>query len=83
LIIFDSVATVPARANQVKNFTLFQEDLKHNALPQWFFMTPNMSEEFIVHKSTTFSTLLILINFQRTMAMTQTLHFLQSGQSTS
>lgn len=44
LIIYDSVATVPARANQIKNFTLFQQDVKDNALPQWIFITPNMSK---------------------------------------
>ena len=43
LIIYNSVANVPARAANIKNFTLFGEDLKNNALPQWMFITPNMS----------------------------------------
>ncbi|KAF9478835.1 acid phosphatase [Pholiota conissans] len=45
LIIYDSVATNPARASHIKNFTLFQQDLANNALPQWMFITPNMTND--------------------------------------
>ena len=44
LIIYNSVANVPERAANIKNFTLFGQDLKNNALPQWMFITPNMSK---------------------------------------
>ncbi|KAF8965802.1 acid phosphatase [Flammula alnicola] len=45
LIIYDSIANFSARANQIKNFTLFEEDLAKNNLPQWFFITPNMTND--------------------------------------
>lgn len=45
LIIYDSIANIPARADLTKNFTLFREDLAANKLPQWFFMTPNMTND--------------------------------------
>lgn len=44
LIIYDSVSTKSARAANIKNFTLFQQDLANNKLPQWMFITPNMSK---------------------------------------
>ena len=44
LIIYNSVADVPARTANIKNFTLFEQDLNNNALPQWMFITPNMSK---------------------------------------
>lgn len=43
LIIFDSVANLSSRADQIKNFTLFEQDLAKDDLPQWMFITPNMS----------------------------------------
>ena len=43
LIIYDSVADSTTRSANIKNFTLFEEDLANNALPQWMFITPNMS----------------------------------------
>lgn len=43
LVIYDSVSTT-SRVNNIKNFTLFQQDLANNALPQWIFITPNMSQ---------------------------------------
>nr|BAD00141.1 acid phosphatase [Pholiota nameko]BAD00142.1 acid phosphatase [Pholiota nameko] len=45
LIIFDSVANFSSRANQVKNFTLFEQDLADDNLPQWMFITPNMTND--------------------------------------
>ncbi|KAG6834519.1 hypothetical protein C0991_004742 [Blastosporella zonata] len=48
LVIYDSVNTVPERLAKIKNFTLFEEDLAAKALPQWFFMTPNMSMYFVL-----------------------------------
>ncbi|KAF2755019.1 phosphoesterase-domain-containing protein [Pseudovirgaria hyperparasitica] len=44
-VIYDSVATQPSRLNLIKNLTLFQNDLKANALPQWMFITPNMTSD--------------------------------------
>ena len=41
-VIYDSVTTVPNRLANIKNLTLFYEDLANNALPQWMFITPNM-----------------------------------------
>jgi len=45
LIIYNSVADVPERAANIKNFTLFGQDLKNNALPQWMYFTPNMTND--------------------------------------
>ncbi|KAG5728901.1 Acid phosphatase [Termitomyces sp. T112] len=42
LIIFESVNTKHDRTSNIKNFTLFDQDLANNALPQWVFVTPNM-----------------------------------------
>ncbi|KAL9127129.1 MAG: hypothetical protein Q9217_003937 [Psora testacea] len=33
------------RLAHIKNFTLFYEDLKNNKLPQWMFITPNMTND--------------------------------------
>ncbi|KJA20583.1 hypothetical protein HYPSUDRAFT_56025 [Hypholoma sublateritium FD-334 SS-4] len=44
LVIYDSVSTT-SRVNNIKNFTLFQQDLANNALPQWIFITPNMTDD--------------------------------------
>jgi hypothetical protein len=43
LISYDSVATDVNRLAKTKNFTLFDRDLAANTLPQWMFITPNMS----------------------------------------
>jgi len=43
-VIYDSVADKPDRLAKIKNFTLFYDDLKNNNLPQWLFITPNMSQ---------------------------------------
>ncbi|KAF3928683.1 hypothetical protein AA313_de0201119 [Arthrobotrys entomopaga] len=40
-----SVAKVAERRNNIKNFTLFEEDLKNNKLPQWIFITPDMQND--------------------------------------
>ncbi|KJA23755.1 hypothetical protein HYPSUDRAFT_86572 [Hypholoma sublateritium FD-334 SS-4] len=45
LIIYDSVANFSTRANNIKNFTLFDEDLRNDDLPQWMFITPNMTND--------------------------------------
>ncbi|KAG6898762.1 hypothetical protein C0993_004487, partial [Termitomyces sp. T159_Od127] len=42
LVIFESVNQHPERLANIKNFTLFEQDLNNNALPQWIFVTPNM-----------------------------------------
>src|ERR1700730_3836416 len=40
---YDSVTSNTERLAKCKNFTLFYSDLKANTLPQWMFITPNMS----------------------------------------
>lgn len=40
---FDSVAEDPSRLAKIKNFTEFKKDLKDEKLPQWAFITPNMT----------------------------------------
>lgn len=44
-VIHDSVTEQTSRLNQIKNLTLFYEDLKNDALPQWMFITPNMTSD--------------------------------------
>lgn len=44
-ILFSSVTNREDRLEKVKNTTLFFEDLKHNKLPQWMFITPNMTSD--------------------------------------
>jgi len=44
-ILYNSVVTKPDRLANVKNTTLFFEDLKANKLPQWLFVTPNMTSD--------------------------------------
>jgi acid phosphatase len=43
LVIFNSVAKNPDRLGRIKNTTLWEEDLKNRRLPQWSFITPNMT----------------------------------------
>lgn len=45
LVIFDSVASNATRLSQIKNFTSFDSDLKAKTLPQWSFLTPNMTND--------------------------------------
>ena len=42
LIQYDSVANNAQRAANIKNFTLFYQDLAANKLPQYMFITPNV-----------------------------------------
>lgn len=44
LISYDSVTNSVDRLAKIKNFTMFDSDLKNNKLPQWMFITPNMSK---------------------------------------
>ncbi|KAL9621672.1 MAG: hypothetical protein Q9160_003925 [Pyrenula sp. 1 TL-2023] len=44
-VIYDSVADKPDRLANIKNMTLFQEDLKNDKIPQWSFITPNMTSD--------------------------------------
>ena len=45
---YNSVADSTQRLSQTKNFTLFNEDLANNKLPQWMFITPNMSKSHVM-----------------------------------
>ncbi|KAG6808338.1 hypothetical protein H0H93_000245, partial [Arthromyces matolae] len=45
LISYTSANSVSSRLANIKNFTLFQQDLAANALPQWIFITPNMTND--------------------------------------
>jgi acid phosphatase len=45
LILFDSVTNDATRLRQIKNFTSFYDDLKHHRLPQYMFITPNMTND--------------------------------------
>jgi acid phosphatase len=44
-VLYNSVADETSRLNQIKNLTLFHEELKADALPQWMFITPNMTSD--------------------------------------
>jgi len=44
-VLYNSVANQADRLAKIKNTTLFQEDLKNNKLPQWMFVTPNMTSD--------------------------------------
>jgi hypothetical protein len=48
LISYYSITDVPERLAKIKNFTLFYEDLEKYRLPQWMFITPNMSKESLL-----------------------------------
>lgn len=45
LILFESVVSNATRLSLIKNFNDFQNDLKANTLPQWAFITPNMTDD--------------------------------------
>lgn len=45
LMSYDSVTRDPNRLAKSKNFTLFHSDLAANTLPQWMFITPNMTND--------------------------------------
>lgn len=44
-IIYDSVTENPNRLANIKNLTMFYDDLANNKLPQWMFITPNMTSD--------------------------------------
>ncbi|KAK8044433.1 acid phosphatase phoa [Apiospora rasikravindrae] len=45
LMSFDSVTSDPNRLAKSKNLTMFYSDLAANKLPQWLFITPNMTSD--------------------------------------
>ncbi|KAJ6102143.1 hypothetical protein N7486_004570 [Penicillium sp. IBT 16267x] len=45
LVLYDSVASNDTRIRRIKNFTDFDNDLKNKELPQWAFVTPNMTND--------------------------------------
>ncbi|KAF2501761.1 phosphoesterase-domain-containing protein [Lophium mytilinum] len=44
-ILYNSVTTNPTRLAHIKNLTTFATDLAANKLPQWMFITPNMTSD--------------------------------------
>jgi acid phosphatase len=44
-ILFNSVVNKEERLEKIKNTTLFFEDLNNDKLPQWMFITPNMTSD--------------------------------------
>ncbi|KAF2867265.1 phosphoesterase family-domain-containing protein [Massariosphaeria phaeospora] len=44
-VLYDSVADKQDRLSKIKNMTLFDSDLAADALPQWMFITPNMTSD--------------------------------------
>jgi acid phosphatase len=50
-VLYDSVALMSKRLSKIKNLTLFDADLMSNALPQWMFITPNMTSDGGMHLS--------------------------------
>jgi acid phosphatase len=44
-VLYDSVAQRQDRLARIKNLTLFNDELKLNTLPQWMFITPNMTSD--------------------------------------
>ncbi|KAL4787625.1 phosphoesterase family-domain-containing protein [Aspergillus varians] len=45
LVLFDSVTEDATRLRQIKNFTSFYDDLANHRLPQYSFITPNMTND--------------------------------------
>ncbi|CAG8961198.1 hypothetical protein HYFRA_00013254 [Hymenoscyphus fraxineus] len=45
LISYDSITSLPNRLAKIKNFTMFERDLEEDKLPQWLFITPNMTSD--------------------------------------
>ncbi|KAI1369736.1 phosphoesterase family-domain-containing protein [Xylaria arbuscula] len=45
VVSYDSVGTDINRLAKTKNFTLFDRDLANDSLPQWMFITPNMTND--------------------------------------
>lgn len=44
-VLYNSVATRTDRLSQIKNLTQFQNDYQSGKLPQWMFITPNMTSD--------------------------------------
>jgi acid phosphatase len=44
-VLYDSVADSQDRLSKTKNLTLFKSDLEADELPQWMFITPNMTSD--------------------------------------
>lgn len=44
-VIYDKNAALADRLAVIKNLTLFYEDLENETLPQWMFITPNMTSD--------------------------------------
>ncbi|KAF2709449.1 phosphoesterase-domain-containing protein [Pleomassaria siparia CBS 279.74] len=44
-VLYDSVADQSVRLAKIKNLTQFNADLNANTLPQWMFITPNMTSD--------------------------------------
>jgi hypothetical protein len=45
LMSYDSCTMNPSCLARSKNFTLFYQDLENDTLPQWMFITPNMTND--------------------------------------
>ena len=45
LVLYDSVTSNATRLSLIKNFTSFYSDLAAKTLPQWSFVTPNMTDD--------------------------------------
>ncbi|EAW08372.1 acid phosphatase PHOa [Aspergillus clavatus NRRL 1] len=45
LVLYNSVTQDSTRLRQIKNFTSFEDDLANKKLPQWAFITPNMTND--------------------------------------
>ncbi|KAG6830937.1 hypothetical protein H0H92_013865 [Tricholoma furcatifolium] len=45
LISYESISGNPDRLANIKNFTLLEQDLAAGPLPQWIFITPNMTND--------------------------------------
>ncbi|AOW07708.1 phosphoesterase family-domain-containing protein [Yarrowia lipolytica] len=45
LVMYDSVTKKPERLGNLKNFTEFHKDVADKDLPQWAFITPNMTND--------------------------------------
>ncbi|KAJ6153659.1 Phosphoesterase [Penicillium chermesinum] len=45
LILLNSVTDDDTRPRQIKNFSTFYEDLEHERIPQYMFITPNMTND--------------------------------------
>ncbi|GAQ44343.1 hypothetical protein AtubIFM55763_011433 [Aspergillus tubingensis] len=45
LVLFNSIAENSTRLRQIKNFTSFEDDLASHKLPQYGFVTPNMTND--------------------------------------